>query len=316
MKILIFITTLSIILNGFFAFKIFTFDSLNTKKQSKYSFLSKRVFIENANDIIINFIPLRIALKEYVEKQQGKVGVYFEYLPSGTSIGVNDKEEVKIASLSKVPLVMSVFKKVERGEMSLDTKLIVEEKHLNNEFGNLWKSGAGTEMSVVELIRLTLTDSDNTAYNVLYDQLTNKNIDEVYAGLDINLVKENFKNEIYLLISPKNYSSILRSLYLSSFNSIENSNMILEILTETPFNNKINSGIPSNIKVAHKIGVFEKYGSNQSLFTDCGIVYAKQRPYILCIFVQDSEKQAQKHMSYISKMIYEYLSIINTNNKK
>ena len=66
-----------------------------------YPFLSKRIFTESQNDILINFTPLRQAVRDYVAKQNTEIGVYFEYLPSGTSIGVNDQLEVNIASQLK-----------------------------------------------------------------------------------------------------------------------------------------------------------------------------------------------------------------------
>src|SRR3989344_2449297 len=71
-------------------------------QQKQLPYLSKRIFTENPNDIAINFTYLRKTLNAYVGAQSGKVGVYFEYLPSGTSIGVNEKDEVKLSSLSKV----------------------------------------------------------------------------------------------------------------------------------------------------------------------------------------------------------------------
>src|SRR3989338_211964 len=61
---------------------------------NQHPFLSKRIFAENQNDILINFIPLREAMRTYMDKLGEAAGVYFEYLPSGNSIGINDKMEV------------------------------------------------------------------------------------------------------------------------------------------------------------------------------------------------------------------------------
>lgn len=308
---------LSIAANSFFAYQFFTAaKSSVTEKQAdladskQYPYLSKRIFAENQNDILVNFIPLRLALREYVEKQGDKVGVYFEYLPSGTSIGVNDKEAIKLVSLSKVPLVMSIFKKIEKKKMSLSDILTVKKEHLDERFGSLWKKGEGAQLSIEELIKLALVESDNTAYNILFDQLTPQEVNGIYEGLDIQISKEGE----HMLVSPKSYSSIFRSLYLSSFLLEENSNRILEILTKTAFNDKIPAGVPENIKVAHKIGVFEKLAGSQNVFIDCGIIYVPNRPYVLCVFVHDTNEQTQKHMSYISKMIYGYIVAVKGGN--
>lgn len=309
-KILLSVLSISLIINGVFVYNNIKRSSFYSSDQENFYLLSKRIFVENQNDILINFIPLRSALKEYAEKKDSKVGVYFEYLPSGTSIGVNDKEEVRLASLSKVPIAMSIFKKIERGEMSLNDTLVIEEKNLNHRFGDLWQQGEGTHVSVEELLRLALTESDNTAYYTLYDQLTYDEVKEVYEGLDITIGQEKEGDVLYPLVSPKNYSSIFRSLYLSSFLSKENSSYILHILTHTIFKDKIVAGVPSTVVVAHKIGVFEEYNSSKNVFIDCGIVYVPNRPYILCAFVRGTDEEAQKHISTLSKMIYEYVVAI------
>ncbi|MEX2054610.1 MAG: serine hydrolase [Candidatus Andersenbacteria bacterium] len=280
--------------------------------QKEYSYLSKRIFVDNQNDILINFIPLRRAIREYVglankpSSSASTLGVYFEYLPSGTSIGVNEKDEVALVSLSKVPLVMSIYKKIERGNLSKTDILTIKREHLNQDFGELWKRGEGAQLSVEELVQLALVDSDNTAYNVLSDELTAQELNEVYEGLDVQLTLAGES----LLVSPKSYSSIFRSLYLSSFLSEQSSNDILNILTTTPFNDKLDAGVPADIKLAHKIGVFEIQDASQDVFIDCGITYVPNRPYILCIFVKGTNEQAQQHMSAISKMVYEYIRIV------
>lgn len=306
-KVIILILAASLVLNSFFVYRFFETNDDQVLLQERYPYLSKRIFASNPNDIIVNFIPLREALKEYVGKQAGKVGVYFEYLPSGTSIGINDKEEIKLASLSKVPIAMSILKKIEREQMSLNDTLVIEKKHLNQKFGTLWKKGEGASLSVGEAIRYALVESDNTAYDLLFDQLTGKEINEVYEGLDIPIGIEK-EEDLYPIVSPKNYSSIFRSLYLSSFLSTEHSNYILKLLTQSEFNDKLRAGVPENILVSHKIGVFTRTDNSRNVFIDCGIIYVPERPYIICAFVQDTENRAQKHISYISKIIYGYIT--------
>ena len=272
----------------------------------KYNLISKRIFVEDPNDVIINFVPLRKALKAYAEAQKGTLGIYFEYLPSGISVGVNDREEVKLASLSKVPLAMSVLKKIEKGDMSLTDIIEITKEDLDTNFGDLWKRGEGTKLTVEELLKASLISSDNTAYNVLFRMVSAREVTEVYDNLEIEVASK----ETEPSISPKSFSSIFRSLYLASYLSREDSNYLLDILTKTVFKDKIPAGVPEGVLVAHKIGVFSRIDSSKKLFSDCGIVYFPKRPYILCVFVSDTDEQAQKHIKYISNMIYKYLEVV------
>jgi beta-lactamase class A len=312
---------LLVISNIFFA--LLYLDALNKKPSSEktaatkssdasaeYPFLSKRIFAENQNDIIINFIPLRTALREYTVKQNNQVGVYFEYLPSGSSIGASDNLEVALASLIKTPLVMAVYRQIEQGKLKKDDVLTIKKDHLDPKFGDLWKKGEGTKITIQEAIDYALIKSDNTAANVLASVLPGTAIDNVFDSLDIPTDKEGGVT----VISPKSYSSIFRSLYLSSYLKQESSNEVLEILTRTDFNDKIIAGLPGNIEVSHKIGVFNSATNKKKGYSDCGIVYLPQRPYLLCIMTTTNDQETQKYMQHISKMVYGYMVAVKGGN--
>lgn len=276
------------------------------RNEREYPFLSKRIFLENQNDMLINFTPLRQALREYVKKQKEPLGVYFEYLPSGVSIGVNDTVEVNLASLLKVPVVMAVYKQIESGKIKKSNVIEIKEEHLDQRFGEGWKMGEGTKLTVEHAITLALTESDNTASNVLLSSLPDGAIDDVFDSLDI---PKDTKGSFHF-ISPKSYSSILRSLYLSSYLSNVFSNEIITLLTKTKFTNQIPAGVPSTIPVAHKIGVFDLKDAPKT-YSDCGIVYVPNRPYVLCIMTSASEEEATAYMQHISKMVYGYIYAVN-----
>ncbi|MGE5042126.1 MAG: serine hydrolase [Candidatus Levyibacteriota bacterium] len=270
---------------------------------SKYTYLSPRVFIENQNDILINFVDLRNQLKKYTDTIQNPFGMYFEYLPSGVSIGINEKTSYVLASLLKVPLSMAVYNEIESGKLHLSDTVSIKKEWLDPYFGDLWKKGAGTEISIEDAMNWALSQSDNTAKNVLFNSIDAGGLEDVFSSLDIPLTID--ANQP--VVSPKNYSSILRSLYLASYLNIQDSNEILRILTTSPFNDKLVAGIPPGVKVAHKIGVHQVPGDTASVYTDCGIVYIPKRPYILCLMGKMDEQEARIDMAAVSKMVYAYV---------
>src|SRR5690606_26339855 len=112
-KILFVFLVFSIALNvGLFYDAFFHKHSVETREfqqlVEEYPYLSKRVLIELPQDTLINFLELRRALRsEIASYGESQFGVYFEYLPTGTNIGVNDRSEFHAASLFKVPVVMA-----------------------------------------------------------------------------------------------------------------------------------------------------------------------------------------------------------------
>lgn len=271
-----------------------------------YQYLAPRLFGEETNDLIINFTQLREVMKNRFSEKKLNLGIYFEYLPTGSSIGVNDQMEVEIGSLGKVPAVMAVYKNIEEGKLTLDTQLTLKEQDLDKQFGTLWQKGVGTKLSVADAIHLALIDSDNTAINAILDKINQETQDAVFDELD--LPKET--DGLYPIMSPKSYASVFRNLYLSSYLMDQHSNDILELLTKTNFTDKIPAGLPLSVKTAHKIGVFAQSNGN-NIYNDCGIIYVPERPYILCIMASADENTARTEMIAYSKMVYSYVSQIS-----
>jgi beta-lactamase class A len=307
-NLLYLLLAVNILLLGVNAFLFWNRDSSGVENtNAQYPYLSRRIFTENQNDILINFTPLRQAMRDYVNKQNGNVGVYFEYLPSGTSVGVNDQMEAKIASLVKIPVVMAAYKAAEDGKLDLNKTMTIDQEDLDKSFGDLWKRGAGAKITVNEAIDLMLTKSDNTATRVLTDELPEFAIENVFDSLDLPKVRE----EGFAVISPKSYTSILRSLYLSSYIQRGHSNLILDTLTRTDFSDKLPAGVPSEVPVAHKIGVYDQ-DSQHPIYSDCGVVYLSNRPYALCVMTKDlDENTSRQHMQLLSKMVYGYVAQVS-----
>lgn len=304
--ILVVILAISVLANIFLLTRQKTASTSQDFSQ-KYPLLSPRLSVDNPNDVLINFTSLRSAMQSYIDKQPETVGVYFEYLPSGVSIGINDKTEQKIASLIKVPVVMAAYKAVENGKLDLNKELTVSQNDLDRSFGSLWREGAGKKITVDEAINKILMESDNTAVRTLIREVPEYGINDVFNSLDIP--KE--RDSGIPVISPKSYSSILRSLYLSSYLRQENSQEILDTLTKTNFNDKLPAGVPNGVPVAHKIGVFNS-NDQQPLFSDCGIVYVPSRPYIICVMTSGAdEEKAREHMQLLSKMVYGFVEKVN-----
>lgn len=266
---------------------------------AEYPYLSPRILRERKNDFIFNFLDLRADLRNKVVEFNDEFALYFEYLPTGTSIAINSNREFFAASLFKLPVVMAYFRHKEKSNSKNDMKVILTEEMIDDRFGNLWKKGVGYEISLDEAAKLTLTKSDNTAANALIKAIDQEDFDDVYQGLDIDIQVASQG----AIMTAKNYSSILKALYFSAVLTKEDSQQILKYLTESEFNDKLVAGVPSGVPVAHKIGVL-----NKDSYRDCGIVYVPNRPYLLCMIALGNEAKASERMSEISRLVYEYVS--------
>jgi beta-lactamase class A len=298
------ILALSILLNIWSGFQVFQGDpSGGTERQ--YPYLSTRIWQEYARDILILFTPLRLQLRDLVQNEyNNEVALYFEYLPTGTSIGINDRTEFYIASLLKVPVVISYFHHQEQlGDVN-DPEVTLEDRHIDKTFGTLWQRGVGAKVSLRDAVEAALTQSDNTAFNLLNEYVDQEDLDYVFEGLDLQVKFQTQDRQTIMTV--KGYSSIFKSLYYGAIISKEHSERVLELLAQSRFRDGIPAGLPQGTPIAHKVGIYNT--SNLRVYSDCGIVYVTRRPYLLCVASKSDEAASNERIKSISQAVYEFIS--------
>lgn len=305
---LIVVLLVSLALNGLFVFRG-SAPGAEVLTSDRYPLLAKRLFVEDPNDNIINFSPLRRDLREFFAKQGVNHSFYFEYLPTGTSIKINQDNGMVGASLLKVPVVMNLFKAVERGEAHLSDTVTVQEGDVDKRSGTLWQKGVGAKLNLEEVARYAVVESDNTAINVLIGAASGKFdlFQEAIDELDINLSVE---NDAQTTLGAQGYGSLLKCLYLSCFTNYAHSQQILEWMSHAKSPPRLQFDLPTNVSVAHKYGT--SGGRSES---DCGIVYLTKRPYIICVMVDVPPQQANALIAEVSRMVYDYITSVNVKAK-
>jgi len=274
--------------------------------RKQYPLLSARALNpNNPNNLVVNFLPLRQNIHKVVDPYGDSFAIYFEYLPTGTTIGINEDHNFTAESLLKVPVVMAYFHKKERIGLKTDPTVKILPSELNAKFGDLYKKGAGYQINVGDAVKLALQKSDNTASLVIADQISENDFQFVYDGLDVPEMVTG-KTPI---ITAQEYSSVLKALYFASVLNTDDSEEILDLLTQTDFHDLLPSGVPSGIPIAHKIGLV-----NGEIYQDCGIVYVPQAPYSLCMVSKSDEKTAKQRMHTLSKMVYDYVASLQEQN--
>src|SRR3990172_5306376 len=187
----------------------------------KYNLLNPaRKFIKQ-EDLIVNFQPLRDYLNDKYEADQN-VSIYFEYLPTGASISINKDTEFYPASLLKVPVAMTVAKKIEKGEWKWTNELVLMPADKDEKFGTLYKEPANSTHTIEDIVRRSLSDSDNTAHFILVRNLEMEEMRDVYDHMGLGGFLETEGS-----LSAKRYSIMFRALYSSSFLTEKNSQKLL-----------------------------------------------------------------------------------------
>src|SRR5258708_1212878 len=140
--------------------------------------------------------------------------------------------------------------------------------------------------------------SDNRANDLVLFALGDKYISksDLILGLPTTYLSENF-------ITVSIFAALFKRLYDASYLTRQNSEASLRLLSQTDFSYGIVAGVPKKVVVSHKFG--ERENKDGIQLHDCGIVYAPDDPYILCIMTKGNDVHVLMHIIQdLSKIFY------------
>lgn len=100
------------------------------------------------------------------------LSLYFMDLNSGFEYELNPGAHYPVASTVKVPFCTFIYRKIDAGEIDPKQVLTYEPRHYFEGTGKIVKGEFGQQFTVSELLELTITNSDNVAYEMLKDLIT------------------------------------------------------------------------------------------------------------------------------------------------
>ena len=93
-----------------------------------------------------------------------KVAYYYENIKTGDSFAFNTDRLFYAASTIKILTCLYFLEKASNNEMDLDRELLITNADLKPGTGIIKNQSEDTKYSILDLIRLTIVESDNTAY--------------------------------------------------------------------------------------------------------------------------------------------------------
>jgi beta-lactamase class A len=236
----------------------------------------------------------------------GEVGIYIKDLNTGMVVGYNEKKPFPSASLVKIPIMAAVWQAAEDGHLRLDDKITLKRKLKVGGSGQLKRARSGTKFRVRELVGRMITESDNTATNMLSESLGKSYINWLFKN-KFRLEVTNFSRNIMDLGAIKrgidNYTTaeeigaLLESIYRGRMVSPAASGQMLEILARQKIKDRIPRYLPSSLVVAHKTGLL------QDICHDAGIVFTPRGDFIVCVLTSDF-KRYRLAKSFIGEVAY------------
>lgn len=248
--------------------------------------------------------PIKQNIQEYIDTsikngEVTEVAYYVRLLKNGTNFWYNEDTKFVPASLAKVPIAISLLKNFSEQDLFTEITIPVDsDVSFKRNIGSD-TTIPGETYSINTLLINMLVTSDNTATDAIFKYIGIPNAIKTYQKLWLGTVSFLMDRPTY--ISVKKYSSFFRILYNASYLSRDNSEKLLSILSRSEFVDGIRWGIPTGIRVSNKFWEVS-FPTWEKQIHDCGNVYLKNSPYLLCIMTRwnDFEKQLQviRNISY------------------
>ena len=217
---------------------------------------------------------------------KGDKGVYIKNLVTGEVFAYGEDVPVVAASVIKIPVMIEVFRAAEDGELSLDEMHALKDEERLPSCGTLKAMHTGVKLTLLDLVKLMIIVSDNTATNIIIRRIGIENVNRTLRALGLEKTTlrrllfdwEASRHGVVNHITAGEMGILLEKLWRGEVVSPEASRAMMDILLDQRLNGKLPFFLhPQDIDIAHKTG------EDDGITHDVGVIYAKEP--LVCCFV-------------------------------
>lgn len=254
---------------------------------------------------------LREELIRYAELLGVKTAFAIMDFATGEALTYNEKLVVPSASLIKIPIMIEAFRQIKSGILRPDTRLSVKPDEVVG-FSVLEFLDSNNTYTPMDLIKLMIVYSDNTAANILIDLLGMERINTCIRELGLQettlqrkmMDTESRKNGKENLTAAAEMADIMIRLEGGEILDPVSSSQMLDIMKGQADECIMRVDLPDEILIARKSGELE------NLNHEVAIVYGENYKYLYVFFVWDaqSNNESRQIVQRTSKMVYDYFN--------
>ena len=256
-------------------------------------------------------------LEHRVEGFRGEVGIFVHHLVSGRQAAINGDRVFPTASMIKVPILVTLYDAIDRGEIDPDTLLVFADSLRYPGEDLLASFRSGESVSLAKVVMLSISFSDNTASLWLQHVAgTGVRINSWLASNGFLHTRmnsrtpgrrANWEEFGWGQTTPREMARLLVMIRQGRAVSTSASEQMYRILTRTFWDGEAVSAVPASVQVASKQGAVNASRSEVLL------VNAPHGDYVLCIATNHQVDQSwgRTNEGYelirdISRIVWQY----------
>src|SRR5579864_6486844 len=240
----------------------------------------------------------------------GVMGLAVKDLTSGEKFFIHGDEVMPQASSIKIAVLANLYLQAQQGKLKLTDEYIVRKEDLVDGSDIMQGLTPGfTKLTLRDLATMMVAVSDNSATNVLIQRVGMDNVNSMLESLglhttrlrrqmmDLKAAGEGRENTS----TPREMMTLLETIYHGKLLNKEMTAEFIKVLG-THKESSLLQGLPDDAAAASKPGELE------AVRNDSGIIFVKNRPYILCVmtaYLKD-EKEGAAAIRRIAALTYSY----------
>jgi len=253
---------------------------------------------------------LAMAVRRQANRFPGVSGYVIKDLKTNQIVSANEAESFPSASLIKLPILCAAFQAAEEGKFSLTQTHVLTRADKRGGSGVLKIAPIGTVLTNRELLELMIVNSDNTAANLIVQQLGFDYLQDAFMRLgllDTQIHPDGFRlTNRHVpddnMTSPRDMALLLEKIYERQLVSPVASDQMLDILKHQHLRDRLPRFLPTGWLIAHKTGLLRK------ACHDVGIVFSPQGDYMICVLTSHDRtyKLAKRFIASMGRITYDY----------
>ncbi len=275
-----------------------------------FTFIRPLLFVEQ-NCESSRYLGLKADIENLINEFKANnevtsASVYFRDLRRSEWVSYNDTEKYYPGSLMKLVLLIAYLREDEMMPGTLDKHMTLA-RPVSTDKHPVYLSKSieiGKSYPVRELLRYMISYSDNNAAYLLAENVNQTIFTKTITDMGMDAPAMNALN---YPVTAHQYSYFMRTVYNSSYLSINHSEFAAELLSTCDFTRGFTAGMPAETKMIHKFG--ESGDPSGQQLHESGIIYINDDAYLLTVMTKGKDmQQLPEVIRSIASLVYQHIS--------
>jgi beta-lactamase class A len=273
--------------------------------------------------------PLRQQIRVIAADGHGKVAVACSLPGSALNCDLNANSHPPMQSVFKLPLAIVVLHEVEQKKLSLDqmVRFLPQDRILPHAYSPLQDEypNAGVDVPLRELLRLTVSRSDNVAADILLRLVGGPEMVNTYiasqgiTGFHLQdneaILHQDVSAQYRNWFEPAGAVQLLLKISDNTLLTPEDTELLLGWMTSDARTKRLEGDLPAGTRAAHKSGTSDVDKGVAHATNDIGLILLPDgRRMAIAVFVTDStadEAAREKVIARVARAVYD-ASLLST----